>query len=80
MIGTKSNNCVKSQYLRAVYKFKPIKGNFPEANYPIYFIQIDHTPIDIILRDKKQRHFKKEFFYDFLMSCATLTGIELHLR
>lgn len=34
-----------------LHKFAPIQGAFPDANYPYSVIQIDHTPLDIILVD-----------------------------
>lgn len=37
------------------YKFEPIKGKFPGANYPLSVVQIDHTPVDIILVDEFDR-------------------------
>lgn len=36
-------------------KFAPIKGHFPGADYPLAVIQIDHTPLDIILVDDVHR-------------------------
>ncbi|WP_294250515.1 helix-turn-helix domain-containing protein [uncultured Chryseobacterium sp.] len=33
-------------------KFRPIRGNFPHANHPLSVVQIDHTPVDIILVDE----------------------------
>jgi putative transposase len=35
--------------------FAPIKGSFPGADYPLAVIQIDHTPIDIIIVDEVNR-------------------------
>jgi len=31
------------------------EGEFPEGNYPFEFVQIDHTPLDIIVVDKTHR-------------------------
>jgi len=36
-------------------KFSHIKGNFPGADYPLAVIQIDHTPIDVIIVDEVNR-------------------------
>lgn len=36
---------------KANNKFSPTPGSFPNANYPLSVIQIDHTPVDIILVD-----------------------------
>ncbi len=40
---------------RAVNKFKPSLGKFPNADYPLSVIQIDHTPVDIIVVDDEHR-------------------------
>ena len=42
-------------YQEAKYKFEPIIGEFPGADYPLAVVQIDHTPVDIILVDEKYR-------------------------
>lgn len=39
----------------ARYKFEPLKGKFPGADYPLAVVQIDHTPVDIILVDEQNR-------------------------
>ncbi|WP_286378744.1 Mu transposase C-terminal domain-containing protein [Acinetobacter towneri] len=36
-------------------KFEPTIGHFPNANYPLAVVQIDHTPIDIIVVDETHR-------------------------
>nr|WP_067054268.1 Mu transposase C-terminal domain-containing protein [Mucilaginibacter sp. L294] len=36
-------------------KYKPIDGNFPGADYPLAVVQIDHTPMDIIVVDEVYR-------------------------
>ncbi len=35
--------------------FNPIKGSFPNANYPLAVVQIDHTPMDVIVVDEVWR-------------------------
>lgn len=40
---------------RAKNKFTPKAGQFPQVNYPLAVVQIDHTPVDIILVDDKYR-------------------------
>lgn len=35
--------------------YKPLKGKFPGATYPLSVIQIDHTLLDVILVDEKNR-------------------------
>lgn len=45
----------RGQRKKAKQKFTPKAGQFPDANYPLSVVQIDHTPIDIILVDDKYR-------------------------
>lgn len=40
---------------KAKNKFQPKPGRFPDVSYPLDVIQIDHTPMDIILVDDKTR-------------------------
>lgn len=39
----------------ARHQHDQIKGNFPNADYPLALVQIDHTPLDIIIVDEKDR-------------------------
>lgn len=39
----------------ARYRFEPLRGHFPDTDGPLSVIQIDHTPVDIILVDEVQR-------------------------
>lgn len=39
----------------AIQKLKPVPGKFPNADYPLSYVQIDHTPVDIILVDDTHR-------------------------
>lgn len=36
-------------------RFEPIKGKFPGADYPLAVVQIDHTPVDLMLVDDEHR-------------------------
>jgi putative transposase len=45
----------RGQREKAKNKFTPAIGNFPNANYPLAVVQIDHTPADIILVDDEYR-------------------------
>lgn len=40
---------------KAKNKFMPAAGSFPNADYPLAVVQIDHTPADIILVDDAHR-------------------------
>lgn len=40
---------------KAKNKFSPVPGQYPGADYPLSVIQIDHTPVDIILVDDIHR-------------------------
>ncbi|PCC21126.1 urease subunit beta [Halomonas sp. JB37] len=35
--------------------FAPIRGEFPNADFPLAVVQIDHTPADVILVDEEHR-------------------------
>ncbi|UGS24643.1 Mu transposase C-terminal domain-containing protein [Flavobacterium channae] len=39
----------------AGYRFNPIRGSFPGADFPLSVVQIDHTRVDIILVDEYYR-------------------------
>ena len=36
-------------------KFEPLRGSFPGADFPLAVVQIDHTPIDLILVSEHDR-------------------------
>jgi putative transposase len=36
-------------------RFKPLEGSFPGSDYPLAIVQIDHTPIDLIVVDDVYR-------------------------
>lgn len=36
-------------------RFTPLRGSFPGADYPLDVIQIDHTPVDLIIVDEVYR-------------------------
>ncbi len=36
-------------------RFQPIRGEFPGADFPLAVVQIDHTPVDLILVDDTHR-------------------------
>jgi putative transposase len=40
---------------KAKNKFFPAAGSFPHVDFPLAYVQIDHTPADIILVDDKYR-------------------------
>ncbi|MBC17460.1 MAG: transposase [Desulfovibrio sp.] len=40
---------------KAKNKFLPTPGSFPHAEYPLAVVQIDHTPVDLILVDDEFR-------------------------
>ncbi len=40
---------------KAQNKFLPVPGHFPNADFPLAVIQIDHTPVDIIVVDDLHR-------------------------
>lgn len=36
-------------------RFRPVPGKFPEADFPLAVVQIDHTPLDVIIVDDEHR-------------------------
>jgi len=40
---------------KAINRFHPVAGKFPGADYPLAVVQIDHTPVDIVLVDDRTR-------------------------
>lgn len=36
-------------------KYTPLRGHFPGADYPLAVVQIDHTPMDVIVVDEETR-------------------------
>jgi putative transposase len=34
---------------------EPVRGSFPGADFPLAYVQIDHTPLDIIVVDEERR-------------------------
>lgn len=45
----------RGQKEKARNKFTPTPNQFPNADFPLSVVQIDHTPVDIILVDSKHR-------------------------
>ena len=45
----------RGQKERALNRFTPAAGSFPGADYPLAVVQIDHTPVDIIIVDDEHR-------------------------
>lgn len=46
---------LRGQTELAKNKFLPVPGKFPGAEYPLAVVQIDHTPVDVILVDDVHR-------------------------
>lgn len=46
---------LRGQAELAKNKFLPVPGKFPGAEYPLAVVQIDHTPVDVILVDDVHR-------------------------
>lgn len=45
----------RGQRERATNRYHPVPGHFPGADYPLAVVQIDHTPVDLILVDEVHR-------------------------
>lgn len=46
----------RGQRKTARQKFEQKSGHFPDADFPLAAVQIDHTPMDVIIVDDKYRH------------------------
>lgn len=46
---------LRGQAELAKNKFLPVPGKFPGAEYPLAVVQVDHTPVDVILVDDVHR-------------------------
>ena len=42
-------------YKAAKQRYQPVTGKFPGADYPNAVVQMDHTPVDLIIVDEKHR-------------------------
>ena len=45
----------RESYKAAKERYQPIRGNFPGADWPLAIVQIDHTPMDVIIVDDIHR-------------------------
>ncbi len=45
----------RGQKDKARNKYEPIRGSFPGADFPMAVVQIDHTPLDVIVVDEVYR-------------------------
>ncbi|PZP81035.1 MAG: urease subunit beta, partial [Stenotrophomonas maltophilia] len=45
----------RGQKDRARDRYEPIRGSFPGADFPLAVVQIDHTPLDVIVVDEEHR-------------------------
>jgi len=45
----------------AAQQLKPVAGSFPEAEYPLHVVQIDHTEIDAQLVDEERRELGRAY-------------------
>ena len=66
---------------RARHKFRPVPGHFPGADYPLAVVQIDHTPVDLILVDDENRESIGRAWLTLAMDVSTrmVTGYYLSL-
>ncbi|WP_419771316.1 MAG: Mu transposase C-terminal domain-containing protein [Candidatus Marinarcus sp.] len=74
---------IKKRYgHKASQQFQNYEGEFPEGNYPLEFIQIDHTPLDIIVVDKLHRKPLKRPYLTLAIDVYSrmITGIYVSLQ
>ncbi|MCL9677217.1 Mu transposase C-terminal domain-containing protein [Acinetobacter sp. ACZLY 512] len=63
-------------------RFKPIEGSFPNADFPLAVVQIDHTPVDLIIVDDNDRLPIGRPFLTIALDCCSrmITGFYLTLE
>lgn len=59
--------------------FNPIKSSFPGADYPLSVVQIDHTPVDIILVDEHTRQAYKRPYLTLAMDVYSRAVLGFYL-
>ncbi|MBD1577290.1 DDE-type integrase/transposase/recombinase [Vibrio sp. S11_S32] len=71
----------RGQREKAKNKFVPKPNSFPDADYPLSVIQIDHTPVDLIIVDNEYRKPIGRPFLTLAMDINTrmITGYYLSL-
>lgn len=52
-------------------QYEPIKGSFPGADYPLAVVQIDHTPVDMIIVDDEERESINRAFLTIVIDVCT---------
>lgn len=60
-------------------KFTPVPGKFPGADYPLAVVQIDHTPVDILLVDDVYRKPIGRPWITLAMDICTRVGTGYYL-
>lgn len=63
-------------------RFKPIEGSFPNADFPLAVVQIDHTPVDLIIVDDRDRLPIGRPYLTIALDCYSrmITGFYLSLE
>lgn len=66
---------------KAREQFEPLRGKFPGADFPNAVVQIDHTPVDVIIVDEKHRLPIKRPYLTLSIDVTTkmVTGFNLSL-
>ncbi|SBW84038.1 transposase [Pseudomonas veronii 1YdBTEX2] len=74
---------IKKRFGSKIYRdnFMPAVGEFPGANYPNAVVQIDHTPVDVIIVDEEHRLPIGRPFLTIALDVATkmVTGFRMTL-
>ncbi|MDO9071638.1 MAG: DDE-type integrase/transposase/recombinase [Rubrivivax sp.] len=50
---------------------EPVKGSFPGADFPLKVVQIDHTPVDVIIVDEEERESINRAFLTIVIDVCT---------
>lgn len=52
-------------------QYEPIKGSFPGADYPLAAVQIDHSPVDVIIVDEDERRSINRAYLTIIIDVCT---------
>lgn len=80
-----NNICERDKLRRRGYKekakqlFQPVPGTFPAQPYPLSVVQIDHTPVDLILVDNVHRKPVGRPWLTLAMDVETRVVVGYHL-
>lgn len=60
-------------------RFQPLRGSFPGADFPLAVVQIDHTPVDVIIVDDEHRKAIKRPYLTIATDIDSKMCVGFHL-